>query len=110
MDGSRRGARVRRASLLTLAMLIAGAGTAGAAPIRTPRVPFADFLRAGPELWGVANTTIPHGLPLRLDGQGSPLSSLFRDYILYRRGLDPSRFDAHHPRIARQIARFVPPA
>lgn len=113
MDGSRRGARVGRGSLLMLAILIAGAGTAGAGPIRTARVPFTEFLRAGPDLWGVASTTIPRGLPLRLDGQGSALSSLFRDYILYRRGIDPARFDAHHPRIARQIARFVssnPPA
>ena len=113
MDGSRRGAWFGRGSLLTLAILFAGASTAEAARIRTARVPFAEFLRAGPDLWGVASTTIPRGLPLRLDGQGSPLSSLFRDYILYRRGIDPARFDAHHPRLARPIARFAlanPPA
>ena len=106
---------LQRAILVTAGWAAMGGSAAEASRIRhndavtrlapVSRLPFEAFLEAGPDLWSRATPRLPHHpLPLRLNSDGTPMASLFLDYLLYRRGLDPSRFDAHHRHIAATLA------
>ena len=68
-------------------------------------LPFEAFLEAGPTLWSHATPRLPHHpIPLRRDADGTPMAGLFLDYLLYRRALNPTRFDAHHRHISTALA------
>ena len=107
-----------RCSMIALAM-VAGVGgsTAQASRIhhyavqKSPapsRLSFAQFLQAGPALWSHATPRVPSGLRLPRLADGSLAPTMLLEYLLYRRALDPSRFDAHHPCIAPILANYLP--
>jgi len=110
---------ILRQSSMVLAML-AGLGgpsvRAGRIPhvsvLKPPpatRLSFARFLEAGPGLWSHATPRVPRGLALRTTADGTLGSGPLLDYLLYRRSLGPSRFDAHHPHIGPVLAAYLPP-
>jgi hypothetical protein len=108
-----------RGALFTLAGLLwLGGSTAEAGRIHHFAVPkppppthrsFASFLAAGPSFWAHATPRIPRGLAIPRNADGTFAPGLFLDYLLYRRALNPVRFDRHHPIIGPELASVLPP-
>ena len=71
----------------------------GPMPIR-----FVRFLEAGPDTWALMSPRIPRGLRLTTDSTGALPSGAFVDYLLWRRDLNPTRFDSFHRRLAPLLA------
>ena len=114
----------RKASISTLGKALLGVALLGtfppsslrASPIRhrqpQPRVRqaraadgFTSFLDGGPVLRARARPPrVPAGLSLAaVEGPAADASLL--DYLQWRRGLNPERFDRNHPRIGPLLAR-----
>lgn len=69
---------------------------------------FARFLAGGPSLWSHTTPRIPRGLALPRMADGLPAPGLFLDFLLYRRALNPRRFDHHHPIVGPLLASDLP--
>ena len=74
---------------------------------KTSRISFASFL-AHPSLWTHMTPRVPKGLSLAHNLDGTLAPSAFRDYLLYRRALDATRFDRYHPVIGPQLNPELP--
>ena len=70
-----------------------------------------EYLNGGVSMWSAAKPPrIPSGIRLA-SVNGRLVETQFVDYLLWRRSLDPIRFDAHHPNISGPLAQIlVPPA
>ena len=120
-----RGRNARAVACLGLGLLAVAvaAGRAGASPIRNHhRVRFeraatgtgqgmawSRFLEGGPELWAQRHAPrfpSARALPTR---NGQPLATPFTEYLLWRRELNPARFDHFHPRIGPALGQLTPP-
>lgn len=65
------------------------------------------FLSGGPSLWAqTPSPAIPSGARLPLVN-GGLLQTPFVEYLLWRRDLNPTRFDAYHPRVAGIFSQLV---
>jgi hypothetical protein len=93
------------------------ASSAGASPIHAFRVAtpdvlgpaWAQFLAGGPTLWADATPpSLPTGLILPYQN-GALVETPFVDYLVWRRSLDPARFDQNHPKIAPALGQLIPP-
>jgi hypothetical protein len=101
-------------------LLILAPDAASASPIRAHRLSVATpppsrfgpawsrFLAGGPSLWEVRRApAIPSHLVLAVQN-GLLVPTPFVDYLLWRRTLDPTRFDRYHPRIGPELSRLSP--
>lgn len=95
-----------------LAALGATAPAALAAPIRTARLQAIRDARVAP--WEVyfrralathnKRVVVPAAVrPLRLQANGLLPNNSFVAYLRWRRGINPHRFDANHPKISRML-------
>lgn len=67
------------------------------------------FLSGGPALWAVARSPrIPSGSTL-LSQNGRLVETPFVDYLLWRRSLNPARFDHYHPFLGPALGSLLPP-
>jgi hypothetical protein len=74
---------------------------------RVARTSFANVL-AHPTLWSHLSPRVPRGLALSHNSDGTLAPSAFLDYLLYRRALNPARFDHYHPTIGPQLSTQLP--
>jgi len=81
-------------------------------PVRTELTlgpAWSRFLAGGPGLWAVARPPrFPSGLSL-LTRNGQIVDTPFVDYLVWRRNLNPARFDRYHPFIGPALGRLLPP-
>ncbi len=103
---------------VALALVLGVAGPASAARIRhnavlkpppTTNLSFSAFLAAGPSLWSHVNPRIPHGTRLAQNADGTVADTPFLEFLLFRRSLNPTRFDHYHPNVAPILASYLPP-
>ena len=65
------------------------------------------FLAGGPSLWATTRApAFPSGLVLATSN-GLPVETPFVDYLLWRRALDPTRFDHYHPNVGPELAQLT---
>ena len=98
-----------------LGLLTLPGPSASAGPIRAYRVhaertgpalgpAWGRFLADGPGLWSVAHAPrFPSGIHLA-SVSGRLVETPFVDYLLWRRSLDPARFDHFHPFVGPRLA------
>jgi hypothetical protein len=68
-----------------------------------------NFLAGGPSLWAVESPPpFPSGLVL-LTQNGQIIETPFVDYLIWRRNLDPARFDHFHPNVGPVLGQLTPP-
>lgn len=74
-----------------------------------------QFLSTGPEVWATSRSpafTIPVQRAIWQILSGDPAaiaSNPMIDYLVWRRDLNPSRFDRYHPHLGSQLAQLVTP-
>ena len=119
---SRSRTAVRRVALagLTVCALFLAADTAGASAIHRHHLivvtgeaslgpAWARFLAGGTALWASHRAPrFPSGLVLPTS-DGRLVDTPFVDYLLWRRALDPSRFDFYHPNVGPELAELLTP-
>lgn len=67
------------------------------------------FLAGGTTLWATTRApAFPSGLVLATSN-GLPVETPFVDYLLWRRALDPTRFDHYHPNVGPELAQLTTP-
>jgi hypothetical protein len=70
---------------------------------------WARFLAGGPALWSVVRSPkIPSGLVLAMQN-GELVETPFVEYLLWRRSLNPARFDHYHPFVGPELGMLIPP-
>jgi PEP-CTERM motif len=84
-----------------------------------PTFPMAwnSFLSLGPNVWAATSWTPPFTLAVRRSiwqilNTGDPAtiaSNPMIDYLLWRRDLNPTRFDHYHPFLGPQLGQLEPP-
>jgi hypothetical protein len=110
--------QVGLSTLLGLALLGSNGTTASASPIRSYGIvvtnidslgpAWARFLSFGPEFWeNHAPPPFPSGLILPTQN-GLLVETPFVEYLLWRRNLDPARFDHYHPIRGPQLELLTP--
>ena len=68
-----------------------------------------EFLKGGQALWAKTQSPrFPSDIHLA-SVNGKLVETPFVQYLLWRRSLDPARFDAHHPRISGPLAQVIRP-
>jgi hypothetical protein len=68
------------------------------------------FLAGGPDLWAsVRAPRFPANLVLLKQG-GLPVETPFVDYLIWRRNLNPARFDHYHRNLGPELGLLAPPA
>jgi hypothetical protein len=105
---------------------VAPAGMASASPIRHHHHPasgssnpnpalaaWQSFLHGGPMLWARVNSpqigTQIHDLMHKGLKASDPISNLNVDYLMWRRSLDPVRFDHFHPKVGHALQTMLTP-
>ena len=69
-----------------------------------------SFLAGGPALWAITTPpSFPSHLVLYYQANGVPVETPFVDYLIWRRNLDPLRFDANHPGAGPVLELIKPP-
>lgn len=83
-----------------------------AGPVRTELTlgpAWSRFLAGGPARWAVTRPPrFPSGLSL-LTRNGQIVDTPFVDYLIWRRNLNPVRFDRYHPFIGPALGQLLPP-
>ena len=120
---SGRSSMLRRLSIAAVLITLAQGAPTEASPIRnrslyaqgihasvvSSGLNWREYLNGGSSLW---STTPPPRIPsgIRLATvNGQLVRTQFVDYLLWRRSLDPARFDAHHPNISGPLAQILVP-